>query len=155
MPKLPDSPPPITVAGADGRRHVMRYRVWRTPAGVAVKLREDGVPPGEGFEFDVLGDHDGDVGELVAAVRAEAQKEIRRSCLTPGPGGVGWRLAGQEVAGRLVYNPEHGPYRVVVDGRPLSWEQLGEALEPFEGWRFRLTIEDSAVDAAETTDRPA
>jgi hypothetical protein len=39
-----------------------------------------------------------------------------------------------------------GPYSVVVDGRTLTWEEFGEALEPFEGWRFRLVIEDPGID---------
>jgi len=33
-------------------------------------------------------------------------------------------------------------YDVVVDGRRLSWEEFGRALEPFEGWDFTLRIHD-------------
>ena len=51
-------------------------------------------------------------------------------------------MAGDALAGRLVWNEDDGPYDVIVDGRRLSWEQFGRALEPFEGWRFRLIIED-------------
>lgn len=29
-----------------------------------------------------------------------------------------------------------------MDGRVLTWEQLGEALESYEGWKFRLVIDD-------------
>jgi hypothetical protein len=58
----------------------------------------------------------------------------------------GWTLAGDEVRGRFVWNEDGGPYNVVVDGRALRWEQLGEALESFEGWGFSLTIEDRADD---------
>jgi hypothetical protein len=94
----------------------------------------------------VLGDHQAEVGPLVAAVHERAQAEIGRRYLEPGPGGVGWRLAGDEVAGRLAWNPHGGPHRVVVDGRPLSWQELGEALESFEGWRFRLVIEEPTAD---------
>jgi hypothetical protein len=146
MPKLPDVPEPVVITGPDGCRHVLRYRIWRAPTGIAVELREDGVPAGEGFEFGVLGDHDADVAALAARVRAEAEAEIGRRYLEPGPGGAGWRLAGGEVAGRLIWGPDGGPYRVVVDGRPLSWAQFGEALESFEGWRFRLVIDDPCVD---------
>ena len=42
-------------------------------------------------------------------------------------------MAGDEVAGRLVWNPEGGPHRVVVDGRLLSWAKFGEAVSAFEG----------------------
>ncbi|SRR6266545_4130936 len=137
---------PVVLTGADGRRHMMRYRIWRAPTGIMVELREDDVPRGDGSEFGVLGSHDSQVGLLVVAVRGQAQDEIRRRLSRPGPGGVGWRLAGGEGAGRLECNPVGGPHRVIVDGRPLSWQELGAALESFEGWRFRLLIEDPSVD---------
>jgi hypothetical protein len=38
------------------------------------------------------------------------------------------------------------PYNVVVDGRTMSWEELGMALEPYDGWGFRLVIEDRVRD---------
>lgn len=67
-------------------------------------------------------------------------------------------MAGDELAGRLLWNEDEGPYDVVVDGRRLSWEEFGRALEPFEGWRFRLIFEDvELVDgeaASEADDRP-
>jgi ArsR family transcriptional regulator len=31
---------------------------------------------------------------------------------------------------------------VIVDGRKLTWDGLGRALEPYEGWQFRLLIEE-------------
>ena len=33
-------------------------------------------------------------------------------------------------------------YDVVVDGQRLSWQELGDTLEPFEGWTFRLSMHD-------------
>jgi hypothetical protein len=125
----------------------MRYRVWRAPTGIVVELREEETSGGEGgFEFGVLGDHDADVSMLVAAVRARAEAEMSRCYLEPDPGGVGWTLAGEDVAGRLEWDPDGGPYRAVIDGRSLSWEEFGLALGSFEGWRFRLVIEDRSAD---------
>lgn len=156
LPRLPDAPAPTEIQGPDGRRHVLRYRVWRAPTGISVELREDNTSSDVGFEYAVLGDHDAEVATLVAAVRAEAQRGIGRSYLQPGLGGVGWCLAGREVAGRMDFDPDGGPHRVVIDGRPLSWEELGEALGSFEGWRFRLIVEDPSVDlrTAEVPTRP-
>jgi len=48
----------------------------------------------------------------------------------------------QEVSGRLVWAGDGAPYAVVIDGRTLSWEDFGRTLESFEGWRFRLVIDD-------------
>jgi hypothetical protein len=50
------------------------------------------------------------------------------------------------VAGRLVWDADGEPHQVVVDGRMLSWRELGQALTSFEGWRFRLVLEDPSVD---------
>ena len=36
---------------------------------------------------------------------------------------------------------------MVIDGRTLTWAQFGEALSAFEGWNFRLLIEDRVVEA--------
>nr|WP_157430420.1 hypothetical protein [Actinomadura macra] len=42
---------------------------------------------------------------------------------------------------------------MVVDGRVLSWEQLGEALGlSFEGWRFRIQLDDPSLDLRSATD---
>ncbi|MET7622369.1 hypothetical protein [Streptomyces sp. NPDC005408] len=147
MPRLPLAPPPVEVVGGDGRRHGLRYRLWRAPTGISVRLVEDRGEADDGFEFAVLGDHDADVDQLAAQVRAEAEAEINRCYLEPTPQGAGWQLVGDNAAGRLVADMDGGPVRVVVDGRTLSWEELGEALSPFEGWRFRLTIDDPVTDA--------
>ena len=146
MPRLPDAPAPVRITGADGRAHVMRYRIRRVPTGVAVELRDDGAAAGEGYMFGVLGDHDADMTALTAAVRRHAEVEMGRRYLEPGPGDVGWGLAGDEVAGRLEWDPDGGPVRAMVDGQVLTWEEFGQALASLEGWRFRLLIEEPIVD---------
>jgi hypothetical protein len=56
-------------------------------------------------------------------------------------------MRGMEVEGRLVWRDEKPGYDVVVDGRRLTWEEFGAALEPFEGWTFRLSMRD--IDTAQ------
>lgn len=50
-------------------------------------------------------------------------------------------IAGDELTGRLVRSGEDELYDVIVDGCRLTWTELGQALEPFEGWVFRLTFD--------------
>jgi len=149
LPELGAPPPPFVLTGPDGTGHRMQPRPWRAPTGIVIELEETDVPVGEGFQFSILGPPDADVGELLAQLRTHAEAEVARRYLEPNPHRRGWLLAGEEVAGRLVWSEgrEAGePYDVVVDGRTLSWEELGRALEPFEGWRFRLVIEDRSLD---------
>jgi hypothetical protein len=149
FPRLPEPPPPLVLAGPDDRRHRLRFRIWRAPTGIEVELEEMDVPVGEGYKFAVLGEHDADVDHLVEHVQRQAEAEVGRLYLEPADHRDGW-VVDDEVAGRFVWNdeePRGTPYRVVVDGRTLSWEELGRALEPYEGWNFRLVIEDSIGDA--------
>ncbi|MDP9441638.1 MAG: hypothetical protein M3P34_05570 [Actinomycetota bacterium] len=89
------------------------------------------------------------MGDLLRQLRAHAEAEVARRYLEPTSHRRGWVLSGDEVAGRLVWGEGRDvgePYDVVVDGRTLSCNELGRALEPFEGWPFRLVIEDRSLD---------
>lgn len=149
--RLPRPPPPIVIIGPDGRSHRLAYRVLRAPAGVEVKLEETGVEPGEGYDFAVLGDHEAQVDSLLRQVRRIAEREVARQYLEPAEHGVGWRVSdGDEVLGRFIWSDEGtsgAPFDVVIDGRTLTWEQFGEALSAYEGWHFRLRIEDRVAEA--------
>ncbi|HEX2275277.1 MAG TPA: hypothetical protein VHG90_15525 [Acidimicrobiales bacterium] len=155
LPELGPPPPAFVLTGPDGHRHRMQPRPWRAPTGIVVELEETGIPPGEGFQFSILGPHDAQVGELLSKLRAHAEAEVSRHYLEPNPHRPGWLLAGDEVAGRLVWGEgrdEGEPFDVVVDGRTLTWDDLGHALESFEGWRFRLVIEDRSLDVRPDAD---
>lgn len=148
-PELPDPPPPVTLRGPDGREHHLRYRLWRAPTGIEAELEELGADPDYGYHFTVLGAHDADVDGLLEAVTRRAADAIRRQQLELHPHRAGWLLRDDHVEGLLVWGPERdqgGPYDAVVDGRCLTWGELGHALEPYEGWRFRLVLEDPCDD---------
>ena len=150
-PRLPVPPAPLNVTDPDGRPHTLRYRFWRAPTGIVVEAAEEPDAGGEeGYRFEVLGAHDADLAAVVTEVTTQATTEIGRRYLETHPWRDGWLAAGTEIAGRLVHNgrEEAGwPYDVVVDGRTLTWDQLGAALEPYEGFRFRLVISDRLDDA--------
>jgi hypothetical protein len=141
-PELPDPPAPQVVVGPDGRTHTMRIRLHRAPTGVAAEAVELGCDPGEGYHVRGIGAHDVDVPMLVEQLRLQVRDEIGATSLEPSPSRPGWLLRGHQVAGRLVWAGEGAPYAVVIDGRTLSWAESGRTLESFEGWRFRLVIDD-------------
>ncbi|MFD0851021.1 hypothetical protein ACFQ07_02205, partial [Actinomadura adrarensis] len=91
---------------------------------------------------------------LADAVQAHAETEIGRRYLEPAPGEAAWQVVGEEIAGRLEADLDaNGPLTVIVDGHALSWEQLGQALaSSFEGWRFRIQLDDPSLDLRSATD---
>lgn len=138
----PELPAPVVVADADGRPLVMRYRITQIPTGVSLELADDA----GGYSLTVLADRDADLSRMAEVLRAEAKARLGRRYLEPRADGAGWVTVGSEVVGRLAFDQHGAPYRAVVDGRSLSWQELGRALEPFEGWRFRLVIESDVID---------
>ncbi len=157
LPVLPDRPAEETLTGPDGRRHRFAYRLWRAPTGIVAEADELGCAGGEGYQASVLGSHHADPDALLARLRLRINERVAHLDLEDRPGRRPL-MAGDELEGRLVWNEADGPYDVVVDGRRLSWEEFGRVLEPFEGWRFRLSFEDiERVDdeaASDADDRP-
>lgn len=155
-PRLPDPPPPETITGPDGRRHHIVYRVWRSPGGIAVEASE-GDRSFEGYEAEVVGEHEADVATLVEQVKAAIEERIARQDLELSPSGH-MVMAGNELLGRLVWLDDGSPYGVVVDGQEMSWEEFGRAMEPYEGWEFRISIEglgdDDGLDADDEAGPP-
>ncbi|MHB1445817.1 MAG: DUF7686 domain-containing protein [Acidimicrobiales bacterium] len=151
-PELPEPPAPITLTDLEGQGHTLRFRLWRAPTGVEAELEEVGVPVGEGYHLSVLGSHDADLDQLIDHLRRRAGEELGRRYLVPNHHREGRVLAEEhdEVVGRLVWSDEGSevgtPYNVIVDGRTLTWEELGRALEGYEGWCIRLVIESSIDD---------
>lgn len=151
LPLLPDPPAPIELPDGRGVRHRFRFRVWRAITGVEVELLEQGAENSDGgHRFAVLGSHDADVTALVDAVVARATATLAAGPrLEPKPHGSGWQVAGDVVEGRFEWGPgraDDDPCDVVIDGRRLTWDEFGRTLGSFEGWRFRLVIEDRCDD---------
>jgi hypothetical protein len=151
LPRLPDVPPPVAIADADGSSHAMIYRLSRGPTGISARLVEQNPPPDGGYEFEEFGDHDADPEMLLDLVTVRAGTEMARRSLTRAGSGQwetchdGGSLAA-EVVGRIATVPPFGPLTLVVDGHAVSWDELGQALSPYEGWQFVLRIKDRFGD---------
>lgn len=148
-------PEPVTIVGPDGRAYLLEYRVQRYASGTGVELVESG----GGYHFSTIstvGRHDQPLDAQVRHLRQAAEAAIANEQLRAHPPDGRMLLAGDEVVGRLVWpgsaaTHDHPAYNVVVDGREMTWEQFGRTLEPFEGFRFRLVIED--IDEVGDDDR--
>jgi hypothetical protein len=146
-PRLERPPPAETYRGPNGVEHRMVYSVLRTPGGIEVLAEEDGWAVEDGYRLALVGAHDANVGSMFAQLRRMLREVIGRHYLERSTHRDGWIMRGMEIEGRLVWRDDRPGYDVVVDGRRLSWEEFGAALEPFEGWTFRLSMRD--IDTAQ------
>jgi hypothetical protein len=151
LPRLPDAPAPVAIADADGTPHTMIYRLSRGPAGISARLVEQDPPPGGGYQFEEFGGHDADPSMLLDLVTVRADAEMARRYLTRTESGR-WEIShdedrgADEVVGRIEMVEPCGPLTLVVDGRAVTWDELGKALSPYEGWQFALHITDRYGD---------
>jgi hypothetical protein len=147
-PRLPEPPQPEVITGPDRRRHRIGYRIWRSPGGIVVEAEEISRVR-DGYAAKLVEDHEADVPRMVERVRAEIRRRIGRLDVKRNPYRDGWIMTGDQVRGRLVWIDGEATYGVSVDGRLLTWEELGLALEPFEGWELDLRVVSGLGDEAE------
>ncbi len=126
-------------AGSGHRFHfLLRHLVDRLSLE-AFEL-EQGEPAG--YRFQVVGPADIDPLDLMGRLVERMRDALARQHLVEGE--LGLAIAGTEVRGRIDCDPDSGlsiPL-LVIDGREVSWHDFGRMLMTFEGWRFKLTIED-------------
>ncbi len=100
-----------------------------------------------GYELAVGGPADADPIELFARLSAKLQRDLSRRHLEETDGGP---MIGREhvVRGRIEWDDDSGGRipLLVIDGRPVSWEQLGRMVMSYEGWRFKLEMRDPVED---------
>ena len=55
---------------------------------------------------------------------------------------------GSYAAGYVEYNSERGDHDVIIDGKPFTWEQLGQNVAVHDGWNIKIefTCSDEELD---------
>jgi len=135
---------PVTLKDVDGGPHTFHVQSRLAATGLVVEAFEidDEVP--RGYRFSVIGDFEADAVALFSDLyermrQALSVKQLRR-------GEFGWGIdLDQTVSGRITSNPEDDEQMpvVVIDGRELSWEELGHMLMTYEGFTLDLRVRDS------------
>lgn len=130
---------PITMDDADGRPHEFHFRANLFGPGIALDALElrDGQP--DGYRFRVIGDPEGDQMALLAILVAKMRRALARRHIVDTQHGP--QVADAAVVRGTVESDlgkDDGQPSVVIDGRQLSWSDLGRMVRAYEGWQFRL-----------------
>jgi hypothetical protein len=142
---------PIRLTDVDGELHEFHFATRLIGDGVAIHAQEVKDGDAAGYEFQVIGfDPEGEILELYQELfekmrRAMAQKHLRQ-------GTRGLAIAEhQTVRARIDCDRETDEYGnsrplLVIDGKPVDWEQFGRMLMSFEGWQLKLEIYDGSEE---------
>lgn len=112
----------------------------------AQEARRDDSP---GYRFVVLGDPGDDPMETFSVLYRRIRSELSEPYLTEErpPGIRDFDVAGR-VSGR---QPNRLP-TCIIDGREMTWEEVGRMVATFEGWRFDLSFRSADDDCRPDAD---
>lgn len=137
---------PVSLVDCAGKSHTFHFRTRLFGPGIALDAFELRGGHPAGYQFQMIGEPECDLlvllGRLVEKMRrALSVKHIRR-------GDLGLEIAGQQVRGVIEWDDEHEGRipLVIIDGRAISWDELGHMLMTFEGWQFKLEIRDMSEE---------
>lgn len=127
------------VAGTVHRFHFLLRHLGDRLCLEAFELQQ-GEPAG--YRFEVVGPPDIDPLDLMGRLVERMRDALAKQYLIEGE--LGLAIAGTDVRGRIDCDPDSYDRIpvLVIDGRELSWNEFGRMLMTFEGWRFKLTIDE-------------
>jgi hypothetical protein len=137
---------PVSLEDAVGVCHQFHFRVRHGGDHIALDAFElkEGSPGG--YEFQVLGDPEGDPSELFQRLVQRVQRALARQHIEVGS--LGPQIAASDgrwiVRGQIDWDEdadERVP-RLVIDGRCYSWNEVGRMLMTFEGFNVRMEVHD-------------
>jgi hypothetical protein len=104
--------------------------------GFTLRAKEQGAE--NGYEFAAYSETS--PYDALGRLRQKMHRALAMRHISGRPGE--YRMLHDSVAGRITSDPKGGTL-LVVDGLPLTLEDLGKILESHEGWSFELRITDS------------
>jgi hypothetical protein len=141
---------PVVLSDVRGEQHTFHFRTHLFGTGVALDAFElrDGDP--FGYRFQVIGDPDADLLALLGRLIEKIRRGISVKYIEEtehGPQIVDSPGAKTSIQGMIDCDldclNDRVP-RLVIDGRDITWAELGHMLMTFEGWQFKLEIFDKA-----------
>lgn len=143
---------PISVTATDGAVHQFHFQTRLMGGDMvaleAFELRDD---EPSGYQFQLIGapgeDRFTQLGRLVERIRGTLTTKYLED------GKYGLQIKDMEVKGKIEADMSDEADlcgtrlpMLTIDGREVSWTQLGEMLMTFEGFQFKLRIVDKSDD---------
>ena len=131
------------MSDAHGREHIFQFRTHLFAAGVTIDAIEFNEDQSEGYCFKVIGHEEGDLFELLARLVAKMRRGLAHLHLEEGTQGLQISDPGI-VRARIDSDPEGETDMpvVVIDGRNISWDELGRMVATYMGFQFKLELHD-------------
>jgi hypothetical protein len=137
---------PIVMSDCAGEEHEFHFRTRLLGAVVAMDAFEVKRGQPAGYQFQIVDDSDVELISLLGRLIERMRRSLSVKDLVQSDQRL--QIADQTVRGRIEWD-ESKDGRIpllVIDGRDVSWEELGRMLMTFEGWQFRMEIRDRSEE---------
>ena len=134
---------PVTLTDADGEAHEFHFTTRILPTGISMEALEIRNEKPEGYEFQVIGPLATDVLALFGQLFERIRKALSLKHLEMTEHGL--HIANGDVVRGMIDCDDENVDRIpllMIDGKPVTWEQFGRMLMSYEGWNFKLEIFD-------------
>jgi hypothetical protein len=138
---------PMKTPDSVGEVHEFFFRTRLCATGVAIDAFElrDGRPAG--YQFQVIGNPTEDLLLLLAHLIGKIRRALSVRHIEDG--GYGLQIGDHDVVRGRIESDEATDGTLpllVIDGREITWEELGRMLMTMEGSQFRLQIADQSEE---------
>lgn len=133
----------VELTDADGATRVFEIQSMLVPAGHEMIAHEVPRRKSGGYRFAVLGDVEVDALILFQRIYEKMRRELSVRHVEPTE--HGWQLTDRdELVGRIEWDGDAGGATpvLVVDGKALSWDEVGRMPMTFEGFSLLARVED-------------
>lgn len=137
---------PVVMTDCAGVQHEFHFQTRLLGDVLALDAFEITAGAPSGYQFQMLGEPDGDPLELLGRLIERMRRSLSVRYLVGHE--LGPQIADQTVCGRIAWD-ESRDGRVpllVIDGQEVSWDEFGRMLTTFEGWQFRVAIRDRSEE---------
>jgi hypothetical protein len=138
---------PVGLADCTGEVHEFHFRTNLFGAGVALDAFElrDGDPAG--YQFQIIGNPEDDLLVLLGQLIQKIRRGLSTKHVVDGQHGL--QIADDRVVrGKIEWDVAHDGRvpLLIIDGREITWDELGRMIISFEGWQFKLTVGDKSEE---------
>ncbi len=134
---------PATIYDCEGVGHDFEFETFFGEQRTIVKAREIRDGRAAGYRFWAGGEADADPSALFLNLYERLRRELRQKYLTESPDGPQIGRQGV-VRGTIAWDSERDvdvPF-LIIDGQPISWDEMGRMLMTWEGFAFKLEVFD-------------
>jgi hypothetical protein len=130
-----------------GEIHEFHFRTNLFGPGVALDAFElrDGSPAG--YHFQIIGGPADDLLVLLGRLIAKIRRALSVKHLVDGE--LGLQIGDSRVVqGMVASDRDYGGRTplLIIDGREVTWDEVGRLLMSFEGWQFKLNLADKSEE---------